>query len=85
MSKGMRITEAKKYVADKLGVAPRDLSDNLTMHELRGELRMGRIYEGETTYFKDPSPLEAKYHIAEKLGININSVDRFTRGLGIGG
>ena len=85
MSKGMRITEAKKYVADKLGVTTRDLSDNLTMHELRGELRMGRIYEGETTYFNDPSPLEAKYHIAEKLGININSVDRFTRGLGIGG
>jgi dimethylamine--corrinoid protein Co-methyltransferase len=83
MSKGMRIKEAKKFVADKLGVSTRDLSDNRTMHELRGELRMGRIYEGETTYFDDPSPLEAKYHIAERLGISINSVNRFKRGLGI--
>ncbi len=85
MSKGMRIQEAKEHVAAKLGVTTRDLSDNLTMHELRGELRMGRIYEGETTYFNDPSPLEAKYHIAERLDISINSVDRFKRGLGIGG
>ena len=85
MSKGMRIVEAKRYVAEKLGVGVRDLSDNLAMHELRGDLRLGRIYEGETTCFDDPSPLEAKYHIAERLGISINSVERFKRGLGIGG
>jgi hypothetical protein len=85
MSKGMRLTEAKKYVAERLGVTPRDLSDNLAMHELRGELRMGRIFEAETTYFDDPSPLEAKFHIAERLGISINSVNRFKTGLGIGG
>jgi hypothetical protein len=85
MSKGMRLTEAKRFVAGKLGVSSRDLSDNLVMHELRGELRMGRVFEAETTYFDDPSPLEAKYHIAERLGISINSVNRFKVGLGIGG
>jgi dimethylamine--corrinoid protein Co-methyltransferase len=41
MAKGMRITEAKRYVADKLGATPRDLSDNQAMHERRGELRLG--------------------------------------------
>jgi hypothetical protein len=85
MSKGMRIREAKKYVAGRLGVDERDLSDPLVMHDLRGELRLGRIFETETTYFKDPSAQEAKFHIAERLGISINSVNRFKRGLGIGG
>lgn len=84
MSKGMRITEAKRFVADKLGVSERDLSDPLTMHDLRGELRLGRLYETETTYFTDPSPLEAKFHIAERLELPINSVTRFMIGMGLG-
>jgi dimethylamine--corrinoid protein Co-methyltransferase len=67
MAKGMRITEAKRYVADKLGVTPRDLSDNQAMHERRGELRLGRVFETESTYYADPSPLEAKWHISELL------------------
>jgi len=85
MAKGMRIDEAKKYVAGKLGCTPRDLSDPLTMHELRGDLRLGRIFETETPHYADPSALEAKFHIAERLGIDINSVTRLRRGLGIGG
>jgi hypothetical protein len=46
------------------------------MHELRGELRLGRVFEAETTYPGDPSPLEAKYNIAERLGVPVNGVAR---------
>ena len=84
MAKGMRITEAKRYVADRLGVTPRDLSDNPAMHELRGELRLGRVFETESSYYADPSPLEAKWHIAERLDLPINSVERFKAGLASG-
>ena len=84
MAKGMRITEAKRYVADKLGVTPRDLSDNQAMHERRGELRLGRVFETESTYYADPSPLEAKWHISELLELPINSVERLKTGLSSG-
>ena len=81
MAKGMRITQAKRYVADRLGVAPRDLSDNAAMHELRGELRLGRIFETEASYYDDPSPLEAKAHVAELLDLRLPAVERFRAGL----
>jgi len=35
----MKLAEAKKYVAEKLGVSLADLVDSLVMHEVRGELR----------------------------------------------
>ena len=85
MSKGMKIAEAKRHVADKLGCDVFALADPVAMHELRGELRLGRVYETETTHFADPSPIEAKYHIAKRLGLPINCVTRFMTGLGIGG
>ena len=85
MAKGMRITQAKRYVADRLGVTPLDLSDNTAMHELRGELRLGRVFETESSYYADPSPLEAKWHIAELLELPINSVERFRAGLSCAG
>jgi dimethylamine--corrinoid protein Co-methyltransferase len=83
MSKGMKLKEAKAFVAGKLGVTTRELSDPLTMHELRGRLRLGRLFETETTYFMDPSPLEAKWHISELLGVPINSVTKLRAGLGL--
>jgi dimethylamine---corrinoid protein Co-methyltransferase len=84
MAKGMRIHEAKRYVADKLGLTPRDLSDNVTVHERRGELRLGRVFETESSYYTDPSPLEAKWHIAKLLELPINSVERLKAGLAAG-
>ncbi len=74
MAKGMRLAEAKQAVADALGVGVRDLSDNQTMHELRGELRLGRIFEAEVNYFRDPSALEAKLNIEKLLGLELNGV-----------
>ena len=83
MSQGMRIKEAKAFVADRLGVSTLMLSDPLTMHELRGEKRLGRVFESETTYFRDPSPIEAKVHIADLLGIPVNAATKLKAGLGL--
>ena len=74
MTRGMRLADAKQYVADRLCAGVADLADPLAMHELRGELRLGRVFEAETTYPGDPSPLEAKSNIAERLGVRVNGV-----------
>ena len=50
-----------------MGVA--DLADPLVMHEVRGEQRLGRVFELETTYPHDPSPQEAKANIRALLGL----------------
>jgi Dimethylamine methyltransferase (Dimeth_PyL) len=69
MAKGMRLAEAKLTVAGKLGVDVADLADPLVMHEVRGTLRLGRLFESETTYPHDPGPLEAKANIRTLLGL----------------
>lgn len=76
MAKGMRLAKAKAYVAGKLGVAERDLSDCAAMQELRGELGLGRIDEGEAPHAFDPSPMEAKANVSRVLDLPINSVTR---------
>jgi dimethylamine--corrinoid protein Co-methyltransferase len=84
MTRGMRLEEAKKYVAGKLGVNTIDLSDPLVMHDVRAELGLGRITVQELTYPDQPGALEAKFHIAEVLDIPINSVERFSERVGWG-
>jgi dimethylamine--corrinoid protein Co-methyltransferase len=76
MAKGMRLAEAKKYVAARLGTSAADLCDPLVMHEVRGELRLGRVFETETTYPGDPSPQEAKRNIAALLDLRIAGAGR---------
>lgn len=73
MTRGMRIDEAKKYVADKLGVAVADLTDSVLMNEVREDLNIGLLHP-KTGYSKG---IEAKFRIAELLGIEINCVNRF--------
>ena len=73
MTRGMKIDEAKKYVADKLSVSVTDLTDPVIMTEVREDLDIGSI---------SPLPgcakgIEAKLRIAEVLGIDINCVRRF--------
>ncbi len=46
----MKLAAAKQLVADRLGTSVADLADPLVMHEVRGELRLGRVFESETTY-----------------------------------
>jgi len=72
MTRGMKIDEAKKYVADKLSVSVVDLTDPVIMTEVREDLDIGSI---------SPLPgcakgIEAKLRIAEVLGIDINCIRR---------
>ena len=73
MARGMRIAEAKDYVAEKLSVSVSELTDPVIMTEVRQDLQIGQIM---------PLPgcakgIEAKFRMAEVLGIDINCVNRF--------
>jgi dimethylamine--corrinoid protein Co-methyltransferase len=83
MTRGMRLPEAKRYVADRLHVAPLDLSDPLVMHEVRGKLGLGRIpYGGSGVSPSLPLAMEAKFRVSELLGTPINCVERFRANAG---
>ena len=73
MTRKMKITEAKHYVADKLGIEIMDLTDEELMRELREQLGIGVI----TSIAGSPKGMRAKLKIAELLDIHINSVDLF--------
>ena len=67
MTRGMKIKEAKNYVASKLGASIIDLSDPLKMGEMREDLKIGLV----TPLPGRPFGIEAKFRIAELLGIKI--------------
>ncbi len=73
MTRGMRIQEAKAYVAEKLGVAVADLTDPIIMTEVRTDLGLGLV----TPLPGVAKGIEAKFNIARILDIDINCVDRF--------
>jgi len=85
MTRGMRLKEAKSYVAGKLGVAVSDLADPIAMHDVRRDLGLGRIPVQELTYPDHPGAMEAKFRIAAVLDVPINSVARFTTHAGLDG
>jgi len=79
IARGMRIGEAKSYVAEKLGVSVAELVDPIIMAERRQDLHLGLV---------NPSPgcamgVEAKFRIAELLGIEINSLQRLKSKAGL--
>ena len=76
MSRGMRLKEAKEYVAGKLGCTVRDLSDSYAMEQIRGEKGLGRILDHSNLHPGEPNAMMAKFRIAELLGIRINSVEK---------
>ena len=50
ITRGMRLTQAKQYVAQKLGVSVMDLSDPVVMLDVRKERGLGAAIEaGEIT------------------------------------
>ena len=59
LTRGMRLPEAKSYVAQRLGVAASDLSDCVAMQEVRGELGLGRIIDSEATFAGAAQAMEA--------------------------
>lgn len=73
MTRGMRIQEAKAYVAEKLGVAVAELTDPIIMAEVRTDLGLGVV----TPLPGVPKGIEAKFNIAKVLDIDINCVKRF--------
>ena len=73
MTRKMKISEAKQYVAGKLGVEVMDLTNEELMRELREELGIGVI----TSIAGGPKGIRAKLKIAELLDIHINSVELF--------
>ncbi len=73
LTQRMKITEAKEYVAQKLGVNVIDLVDEELMHQVRQDLNIATlpmIADGATG-------MVAKCRIAELLGIELNSVNKF--------
>jgi dimethylamine--corrinoid protein Co-methyltransferase len=74
----MRLPEAKRYVADKLGVSLLDLSDSTVMRTLREELDIGVV----TAVPGLAKGLEAKARIAALLDIRINCVERMKEKIG---
>ena len=77
--KGMKINEAKAYVADKLKVGIKDLADCAVMKDLREELNIGTTQSRPNTGVG----IQTKFRIAEILGISINSVEKFKKEAGI--
>jgi len=70
--KGMRINEAKEYVAKKLGVSTEDLCDCAVMDEIRDKFNIGLL----RPVAGSPTGLEAKARIAKLLDIQINSIEQ---------
>jgi hypothetical protein len=75
MSKKMKLPEAKKYVAEKLGVSILDLTDEDVMYPLRQELGIGVV----TAKAGGPMGIAAKVKIANLLDIEIHSVNLFKK------
>jgi dimethylamine--corrinoid protein Co-methyltransferase len=73
MTRGMKIQQAKEHVAGKLKIAVSELTDPVVMTEVRRDLQLGVI----TPHPLDARGIEAKFRIAEVMGIDINCVRRF--------
>ena len=73
MTRGMKIQEAKAYVADRLGASVTDLTDPVLMSEAREDLKLGVLHPRGGS----PKCMEAKFNIARLLDIDINCVKRF--------
>ena len=80
MSLGLRLNEAKKYVADKLKVSVLELSDPVVMQEVRAEKGLGVLMP----FGGQPKGIQCKFNIARELGFKINCVERFRQQAGLG-
>ena len=78
ISRGMRIDAAKTYVAQRLGVSTEDLSDVGRMTEIREDLGLGTVIPR----VDKANAMDAKFRIAEVLGVQINSAERFSERAG---
>ena len=75
MSRGAKIEEAKAYVAEKLKISVRDLTDPVILTEVRQDLQIGTM----SPQPGDAKGIEAKFRIADVLDLDINCVNRFKK------
>ncbi len=75
MTRGMKIEQAKAYVAEKLKVSVKELTDPVIMTEVRQDLQIGVM----SPQPGDAKGIETKFRIAELLGIDINCVNQFKK------
>jgi hypothetical protein len=73
LTQRMKITEAKEYVARKLGITVIELTDEEVMHQVRQDLDIATL----PMIADGASGIVAKSRIAELLDIEINSVNLF--------
>jgi len=71
--KKMKLPEAKKYVAKKLGIDLLEMVNEEVMRQLREDLGIGTT----TSVAGSPKGIRAKLKIAELLEVPINSVELF--------
>jgi dimethylamine--corrinoid protein Co-methyltransferase len=79
MTRGMKIQEAKEYVANKLSLSISEIADPVIMTEVRQDLKLGCM----SPQVGDAHGIEAKFRIAEVLDIDINCVNRFKNKAGL--
>ncbi len=77
LKRGMKINDAKQYVAGKLGIEVIDLSNEDVMARIREELDIGTVC-AEPDGAKG---IVAKSRSAKLLDIEINSVNKFNEKL----
>jgi dimethylamine--corrinoid protein Co-methyltransferase len=75
LTKKMRIGEAKRHVAEILGLTVEEICDVITMTDVRMERGFGLPHV--EPYADSNIGMEAKFRIADALGIRINSVEKF--------
>ena len=75
VSRGMRLPDAKEYVAGKLGISVLDIADPVVMNEVREDLDLGLV----NAIPGAAKGIDAKFRIAELLGIEINCVNLFKK------
>jgi len=73
LTKKMKLSEAKKYVAEKLGIELLDLTNEEVLRQLREDLGIGTT----TSVAGSPKGIRAKLKVAELLEVPINSVELF--------
>jgi dimethylamine--corrinoid protein Co-methyltransferase len=71
--KKMKLPQAKKYVAKKLGIDLADLINEEVMRQLREDLGIGTT----TSVAGSPKGIRAKLNVAELLDVPVNSVELF--------
>jgi hypothetical protein len=79
VSRGMRLPDAKEYVAGKLGISVLDIADPVVMGEVREDRDLGLV----NAIPGAAKGIDAKFRIAELLGIEINCVNLFKKRVGI--